>query len=135
MRSIKAIAPNRTVDSEFFWNACREERLMLPRCLACQRLFYYPRNACPHCGSRELGWQEACGTATVHSFTHVHVSFYGPEWEDQLPYTAILVDLVEGPRMLSRLVGNDRDQVRIGDRVQLAFAPAGDERIPCFRRT
>lgn len=135
MTSIKAIAPTRTVDSEFFWDSCRDGRLMLPRCMECQRLFYYPRNACPHCGSQKLGWHEASGKGTIHSFTHVHVSFYGPEWEQQLPYTPILVDLAEGPRMLSRLVGDDRGEVRIGEHVQVVFVPADKDRIPYFRRS
>lgn len=134
MSDIKAILPTPTVDSAAFWDACNDARLMLSRCHGCGRVFYYPRAACPHCGSRDLGWQQAAGEATVYSFTHVQVSFYGTDWEGQLPYTPILVDLAEGPRMLSRLIGDDRGEVRIGDRVRLVFVPVDGKLLPYFNR-
>jgi uncharacterized OB-fold protein len=70
----------------------------------------------------------------VFSFTHVGVSFHGPGWESQLPYTVLLVDLEEGPRMMSRLVGNDRDAVAGGDRVELVFVEIDGQRLPFFQR-
>ena len=70
--------------------------------------------------------RKASGNGRVFSFTHVHVSFYGSQWESQLPYTPVLVDLDEGVRMLSRLVGPDREQVTIGDQCDCQFC--GDRR-------
>ena len=95
--------------SKPFWDACGRGELQLPHCLRCDRAFYYPRRNCPHCGSAELDTRKAAGTGRVFSFTHVHVSFYGSQWESQLPYTPVLVDLDEGVRMLSRLIGPDRE--------------------------
>jgi uncharacterized OB-fold protein len=110
--------PAMTAASKPFWDACQQERLLLPRCETCGRVFYFPRIHCPYCGSRALGWLQASGRGRVFSFTHVALSFHGSAWESQLPYTVILVDLAEGLRMLSRLLGDDREAVRSGDAVK-----------------
>ena len=134
MENLIAILPTPTAASAPFWQACDRGELQLPHCLRCDRVFYYPRRYCPHCGSFELDTRKASGRGYVFSFTHVHVSFYGPQWESQLPYTPVLVDLDEGVRMLSRLVGPDRELVAVGDRVSVAFAEVQGRKLPFFRR-
>lgn len=134
MENLIAILPTPTAASAPFWQACDRGELQLPHCLRCDRVFYYPRRYCPHCGSFELDTRKASGRGHVFSFTHVHVSFYGPQWELQLPYTPVLVDLDEGVRMLSRLVGPDRELVAVGDRVSVAFAEVQGRKLPFFRR-
>jgi uncharacterized OB-fold protein len=94
-----AVAPVPTSDSHEFWAGCDAGRLLLRRCLACERVYYYPRLACPRCSARDQEWIEASGRGHVHSHTTVFTSFYGPDWEGELPYTVLLVDLEEGPRM------------------------------------
>ena len=131
---IRAILPQRTVDSAPFWDACNDGKLLLRDCGACGKVSYYPRATCPHCGGRQLGWRAASGRGVVYSFTQVGVSFYGPEWESQLPYTVVLVDLEEGPRMLSRLIGSDQAFAAIGDPVQLEFVAVDGQRLPYFHR-
>lgn len=126
--------PVMTTASKPFWDGCQQERLLLPRCETCGRLFYYPRIHCPHCASRALGWVEASGRGRVFSFSHVAVSFHGTTWESQLPYTVILVDLEEGPRMLSRLIGDDAGAVRSGDAVNVVFPMILGHRLPMFER-
>ena len=134
MERLTAILPTPTAASAPFWEACNRGELQLPHCRACDRLFYYPRTHCPHCGSRELDTRKAAGGGRIFSFTHVHVSFQGSTWEAQLPYTPVLVDLDEGVRMLSRLIGEGRDAVAIGDRVTLTFAEIEGRKLPYFRR-
>jgi uncharacterized OB-fold protein len=134
VENLIAILPTPTAASAPFWQACDRGELQLPHCLRCDRVFYYPRRYCPHCGSFELDTLKASGRGHVFSFTHVHVSFYGPQWESQLPYTPVLVDLDEGVRMLSRLVGPDRELVAVGDRVSVAFAEVQGRKLPFFRR-
>lgn len=133
MEPIRAILPVPTKDSAAFWAACDAGRLALPRCTACGHVFYYPRQMCPRCGGRELGEVDSAGRGTVFSFTHVAVSFYGASWDDQLPYTVILVDLDEGPRMLSRLIG-DSAGLRVGDRVRLNLVTVEGHKLPYFER-
>ena len=134
MEPIRAILPAPTKDSEAFWAACDAGRLALPRCTACGHVFYYVRQMCPRCGGRDLAEQDSAGRGTVFSFTHVAVSFYGASWEDQLPYTVILVDLDEGPRMLSRLIGEGGERLRVGDRVKLNFVTVEGHKLPYFER-
>ena len=82
----------------------------------------------------ELDTRKASGNGRVFSFTHVHVSFYGSQWESQLPYTPVVVDLDEGVRMLSRLVGPDREQVTVGGPVTVNFVEIEGQKLPIFRR-
>jgi uncharacterized OB-fold protein len=127
-----AVAPAPTSDSREFWQGCDEGRLLLRACLACGHIFYYPRLACPRCSSRQLDWLGASGRGVIHSHTTVFTSFYGPDWETDIPYTVLLVDLIEGPRMLSRLTGDD-NRLRIGRGVQVEFVAIGGHRYPFFR--
>lgn len=129
---IKAILPVPTADSEAFWAGCDRGELLLSRCGDCTRRFYYPRRLCPHCGGSSLDMEASAGRGTVFSFSEVRVSFYGAAWESQLPYTVILVDLDEGPRMLSRLVGGDA--IAIGDRVRVRFVEMEGRKLPYFER-
>ncbi len=132
VNEIKAILPRPTADSLPFWNACNDEQFLMAHCKACDHLFYYPRRLCPACGGSELGWNPSAGRGTVYSHCEVHVSFYGPTWASQLPYTVLLVDLDEGPRLLSRLISADGRPVAIGERVQLKFIEVDGQRLPYF---
>jgi uncharacterized protein len=127
-----AVAPLRTPDSEDFWAACQDERLVLRRCTACGHVFYYPRVACPRCSSMELEWIEASGRGVVFTHTTVFTSFYGDDWEPEIPYAVLLVDLDEGPRMLTRLVGDD-EGLRAGADVVVDFREVAGRRYPYFR--
>ncbi len=129
-----AVLPQPTAASQPFWDACEREQLILPRCTACAKLFYYPRIHCPHCGGRALDWQRLAGRGRVVSFTHVAVSFHGAAWDSQLPYTVVLVTLDEGPQMLTRLIGADRAAVRSGDPVMFVFPRIAGRRLPLVQR-
>lgn len=129
---IKAILPKPTADSAPFWEGCDRGELLLARCGGCGHRFYYPRRLCPKCGCGSIGFEPSAGTGTVFSFSEVRVSFYGPAWDSQLPYTVVLVDLDEGPRMLSRLIGNGRSNVRVGDRLRVRFIDVEGHKLPYF---
>ena len=131
--SFKAVMAPATSDSVPFWEACNQGKLLLQHCAACDARCYYPRRLCPVCGAPEPGWTESGGRGTIFSFSEVHTSFFGPDWREELPYTVILVDLDEGPRMLSRLIGDDRAKVAIGARVALKFVDVDGQRLPFFQ--
>ena len=133
MADIFAILPAPTNESAPFWEGCNRGELLLQKCGDCSHVFYYARLFCPKCGSRKLEWQPSAGRGTLYSFTHVGVSFYGPKWESQIPYTLVLVDLDEGARMLSRLTGERRAEARIGDRLVMKLVEVEQQKLPYFR--
>jgi uncharacterized OB-fold protein len=120
-----------------FWEATREGRLLVQWCTACDRGVFYPRVFCPHCAApgSALAWRAASGRATVYAAVVEHrpeaarVSFSGGE-----PYCVALVDLEEGVRMLTNVVGCLPSDVRCGMAVTVAWEPLSDGRqLPLFR--
>jgi uncharacterized OB-fold protein len=83
----------------------------LPRCERCGRVHYSPRVLCPYCGSTALAWQQSAGLGTIYS-----TSTISPRNAE--PYAVVLVDLDEGPRLMSNVVGIPATDVRIGTRVR-----------------
>lgn len=132
MDAVSAILPRPNAESKEFWDACDRGELRLPRCRPCGKVFYYPRRACPHCGATELEWVACSGRGRIYAHSRVEVSFYGPSWERDLPYHVALVDLDEGPRMLTRLVRSELP-VQTNARVRVEFVPVEERRLPFFR--
>ncbi|MFC5750890.1 Zn-ribbon domain-containing OB-fold protein [Actinomadura rugatobispora] len=123
-----------TPETRPFWDGIAAGELRLQRCDECLRSVFYPRAICPHCHCDRLSWRTASGKGTVYSYTVAHRVAGG--FSAQVPYTIALIDLDEGPRMLSRVIGDA--PVRIGDRVHLEIARLEGEsspELPCFRVT
>lgn len=120
-------------DNELFWQGVRRRELLLPWCESCGRCHFYPRSACPHCWSEDLTWRLAAGTGTVHTFVTVRAN-PPSAFAEQLPFTIAVVELDEGVRMLTNIVGRPED-VAIGDRVEVAFEERAGQVLPMFRRT
>jgi len=122
--------PVPTADSEVFWERCKAGELCLPRCRGCGELNWFPRAMCRYCSGTDLEWVPMSGQATVYSFSVV----------DRPPspglpgrYVLALVDLDEGVRMMTHVVGCDPGEVRIGMRVSVRFQPISDEiSLPMF---
>jgi uncharacterized protein len=104
-----------------YWKAATEHRLALPRCGECGAVFFYPRRFCPSCWSERIEWIDAAGTGTVWSFTFVHVPFYDETWAADVPYCVGLVQLDEGVRLATNIVGVGPGEVAIGDPVRAVF--------------
>lgn len=129
-------APVANADSAPYWAGAREGKLLLQRCGDCGTLRFFPRYLCTACGSDRTEWAEASGRGTVHSFTIVHRAAF-PEFQARTPYVVALIDLEEGPRMMTNIVGEDALEVAIGDAVVVAFEARGTEgaKVPQFRRS
>lgn len=120
-------------ESAPYWSALKERRLILKRCRDCGRHHFYPRALCPHCHSDALVWSDARGTGTIYSYT-VARRPAGPAFKGDAPYVIAVVDLDEGARMMTNIVTNDVDSIRIGQRVCVAFEAVTDEvTLPKFR--
>ena len=118
-----------------FLDAIREGRLVLQLCAGCGDHWHYPRPVCPVCGSDDWSWADATGTGTVHTFTVVHRAPL-PSMKHLTPYVVAMIDLDEGARVTSMIVGEDAMDVAVGDSVHIAFptGPEGDAGMPVFRR-
>jgi uncharacterized protein len=117
-------------DTKPYWDGIADGELRLQRCEACGAAVFYPRAVCPHCFGGPLRWFTAAGTGRVYSYTVAHRAF--GEFEDQTPFTVALVDLDEGVRMLTRIVGTGPDGAAIGMPVQMTVEQIGDADLPCF---
>lgn len=113
--------------SEAFWEATRDKQLVLQHCGACDRAIWFPRHVCPHCSATELGWRPASGTGSVYAFS-VQYRPGLPQLKDRVPYTVALVDLAEGVRMMTNIVGCAPDDVTVGQEVVAAWEPMSDGR-------
>ena len=98
--------PVKQPESDFYWERAQAHELWLRRCNACERAYFYPRDICPHCFSRDVTWVQASGRGTLHTFAVVERA-PTPAFADHVPYVAALVDLEEGPRFPTNLVGVD----------------------------
>jgi uncharacterized protein len=116
-------APDVNPETEVFWSATADGRLLLPVCDGCGTVIWYPRTLCPACAGRAVTWTEASGAGTVFSFTVVHRAF-GP-YRDAAPYVLAYVELAEGPRVLTNIVGCEPDAVFIGQAVRVVFCDTG----------
>ena len=103
-----------------FWQAAKEHRLSIQRCTACQGHVFYPRAICPHCGAADLAWVDVSGRGTVYSFTVARRATMRP-FEADVPYVIAIVELAEGPRMTTSIVGCGVDDVRVGMAVVAEF--------------
>ncbi|MBI1737211.1 MAG: Zn-ribbon domain-containing OB-fold protein [Candidatus Rokubacteria bacterium] len=117
-----------------FWDGCREGELRLPWCRACGRPHFFPRSLCPHCLATDLEWRRASGRGVVWSFSTVRLSFWGKAFDDAVPYVVAMVELEEGVRVLSNVVGCAPGAVRIGLPVEVTFDAVTPEfTLPRFR--
>lgn len=116
-----------------FWEACGRNELMLQRCHACGRAWFPPAGLCPHCWSRGWTWDSMSGQGVVVSFV-VYRRPYHPHPSLMPPYVVAVVELAEGPRLATRLVAVEPDDVRCGMAVEVAFTEASEGwLLPLFR--
>lgn len=120
-------------ESAPYWTGLKERRLILKRCRDCGRHHFYPRALCPHCHSDALEWADARGTGSVYSYT-VARRPAGPAFKADAPYVVAVVELDEGARMMTNIVTDDVESVRIGQRVAVHFEAVTEEvTLPKFR--
>jgi uncharacterized protein len=134
-----AAAPRPTVlpspEGARHWAAAAERRLEIPHCDDCDTAFFYPRPLCPACGSRNVGWMVSSGRGTLHSFCVQYRSGV-PGLAEAAPFVTALVDLDEGPRLMSLLVDvpADPEWLRCDTPVEVAYLELTDRiSLPVFR--
>ncbi len=120
----KMPAPARNPETDRYWDAAREGRLLIKQCDSCGEPFHYPRALCPFCLS-DSSWIEASGEGEIYSYTIVPL-------RDE-PYVVAFVALAEGPVMMTNIVTADPQSLRIGQPVRVSFAATmGEDPVPVF---
>jgi uncharacterized OB-fold protein len=127
------LEPKESSLSRPYWAASRAERLVLPFCTACAAFFWYPRPVCPTCLADTIEWRDAAGTGVVHAVSVMHRPGPGRDEKDG-PYAVAIIELFEGVRVLSNVVGVAPEQIAVGDAVRVAWQALSDGRkLPVFR--
>jgi len=122
-------------ESEPFWNAAAEGRLVYQHCRSCGNDYHYPRARCPQCWSDQVEWRDASGRGTVYTYSVVRQNPI-PPFRERVPYAVGIVELEEGPRMMSALVEARPEDIRIGLPVEVVFEREGGDDgmvVPRFR--
>jgi uncharacterized OB-fold protein len=116
-----------------FWEAARDEKLMIQRCDVCEKHVFYPRLTCPHCFSGDMRWVEASGKGTVYSYTVVTNNAPSAFIQD-MPFVIAIVKLEEGVQMLSNIIDCDPQEVQCDMPVEVTFEKLDAEfTLPKFR--
>lgn len=131
----KGPLPRPTPETQAFWDGAKAHKLMLPWCEDCGQAHFYPRTLCPHCHSVRIAWRQASGRGKVHTFVINHKAARG--FEDKAPYVIAVIELEEGPRMMSNLVMDETptpENVHIEMPVAVVFDDVTPEvTLPRFR--
>ena len=117
--------------SERFWAGTREGKLLIQTCKDCKARIFYPRKRCPECWSGNLDWLQASGKAKVFTFSTAY-AMVEPKFMDELPYTLAYVDLEEGVRMMTRIVGCAPEDVHFDMEVEVTFHERAGFFLPYF---
>lgn len=125
--------PRPTTETQPWWDACREGRLLLQRCTACGAHQFYPRMMCVHCDSDAVQWVEASGRGKIRSYTVVRRPV-SKAYAAMTPYIVALIELAEGPTMMSNVIACDPADVAIGMPVEVTFERWSEHiSVPKFR--
>src|SRR3546814_11025901 len=116
-----------------FWEATRNGALKMQKCASCGHIRYPISHICPECLSEDYDWATLSGRGTVFSTVVFH-QVYHKGFREEVPYNVSLVQLDEGTRMFSNVVGVPPSDVQVGQKVEAVFAPVPEAiTLPRFR--
>ena len=118
-----------------YWDSVKAHAMQLQQCADCSKFVFYPRSVCPHCGSRNLNWKAVSGRGKVYGFT-ISYQKNMPGFGADAPYAIALVELDEGARLMTNLVGVDPDptKIKVGMDVVVHYDDVTDAiTLPKFR--
>lgn len=122
--------PTPTPETAPYWEGAQAGELRIQRCRACTQAYFYPRPYCPHCGSNDVEWFATSGRATLASY--IISMRAAPGFE--APYVIAIVELEEGPRMMSNLVDVEPspDRLELDMPLEVRFEERGEVAVPVF---
>ncbi|MBT5264241.1 MAG: Zn-ribbon domain-containing OB-fold protein [Rhodospirillaceae bacterium] len=118
--------PAISMETERYWEATKQGKLLLKKCNSCDGTYFYPRATCPHCLSGDTDWFEASGKGKIYTYSVMRRA--------QVPYAIAYVTLEEGVTMMTNIVECDLDGLAIDQEVEVTFRTTeGDQALPVFR--
>jgi uncharacterized OB-fold protein len=133
MFAIEKPLPLANEDTQPYWQACRQGELRLQKCADCGHVRFPPSVLCPRCLSDSSSWEKMSGHGRVYSWIVVHRPQHPAFFED-VPYNVVIVELDEGPRLHSRIVGCANEEIAIGMPVEVVFEKKNDDvTMPYFK--
>jgi uncharacterized OB-fold protein len=129
--SVPVPLPEPTEETRPFWDACARDTLVIQHCDQCGHQWLPPMSACPKCLAAEVRWVPASGRGYVYTWTVYHQAYH-PAFP--VPYNVAVIELEEGPRLVSNIVECPLDQIRIGMPVEVVFDHVAEGiALPKFR--
>ncbi len=125
--------PYPSPETQPFWDGCKRHELTLPYCTKCEAFFFYPRQFCPACFSWEIEWRPCSGKGRLFTFA---IQFRAQMPGFTPPYVTAVVQLDEGPRMMTNLIGIDPmpENIHCGMPVEVTWEDVNDEiTLPMFK--
>jgi uncharacterized protein len=123
--------PTITPVSKPFWEAVARCEFILQKCGDCNKWVFYPRSLCPHCWGVHLEWKQATGNGRLKTWSIVHKPGH-PSWTQVTPYVLGIVELEEGPSMLSHLRVNSQYPLEVGLPLRVCYQKCNDVWLPFF---
>jgi uncharacterized OB-fold protein len=120
-------------DTAPYWEYCRKHELRMQKCQQCGYIRFPASIVCPKCHSLEAAWTKLSGKGKVYSFIVYH-QVYHPSYKDDIPYAVAIIQLDEGPRMESNIIGCKMEDIKIDMPVEVSFNDVTDEvTLPKFK--
>ena len=125
--------PQPNADTKPFWDGCKQHQLRFQKCRDCQHVRWPPSIICPRCHSQDTEWITASGRGKVYTFTAYHQAFH-QSFRNDLPYITAIIELEEGPHLLSNIVGCSPQEVKCDMPVEVVWEDITEEfTLPKFR--
>jgi uncharacterized OB-fold protein len=120
-------------ESQPYWDGLREHKLLMPRCDACEGYWFPPSLLCPSCNSAKWSWTAVSGRGRIFSYVVYH-RVYHPGFAGEVPYAVAVIELDEGPRMISNVIGIAPDELVCDMKVEIVYQPISEAiTLPKFK--
>ena len=120
-------------ESQPYWDGLRDGKLLMPRCDACKRYWFPPSLLCPHCNCETWAWTETKGRGRIFSYVVYHRVYHSAFAQD-VPYAVAVIELDEGPRMYSNVIGIAPDKLVCDMKVEIVYERITDAiTLPKFK--
>ncbi|HEY0533502.1 MAG TPA: OB-fold domain-containing protein [Actinoplanes sp.] len=126
--------PEPTPVTQPFWDALKEHRVRIQYSPSAGQYVFYPRVLAPRTLADDLEWRDVSGDATLYTFT-VTDRATAPPWQDSVPQLMAVVELDEGPRVTTEMVGVDPASLQVGMRVKPVFEDHPDDGVTLLKYT